>query len=51
MVNSFNSYLSEQEGLEPYNVVCYYQSDKIRDVVEKVHIDLMKNFAKYGIFF
>ena len=51
MVNSFNSFLSEQEGLEPYNVVCFYQSDKSRDVVEKEHLDMMKNFAKSGVDF
>ena len=35
MVNSFNSFLTEQEGLEPYNFVCLYINDGIDDVNEK----------------
>ena len=45
-------FLHEQEVSErPYKVVCFYQSDKSRDVVEKEHLDMMKNFEKSGMDF
>ena len=30
MVNSFNSYLTEQEGLEPYKLIAFYNTGEIR---------------------
>ena len=49
-MEKFSSFITEQKE-EPYKVVCFYQSDKSRDVVEKEHIDMMKNFAKAGVDF
>ena len=48
-METFKTFLAEEE--KPYKVVCFYQSDKSRDVVEKEHIDMMKNFAKSGVDF
>ena len=36
MVNSFNNYLTEQEGLEPYKLVVFqYSAHYVRDVEAK----------------
>ena len=43
MVNSFNSFLSEQEGLEPYKVICFFHTgDPVRDFSNTEHLEMMK---------
>ena len=42
MVNSFNSYLTEQEGLEPYKLVAFQHHGNIRDINETGADDLHK---------